>query len=253
MCPMAEHYTKAGAGWIVKKDAEPVLSAATPIRFVSFPRTGSHHIRQFLELYFERPLLPTTFFFPQGERPLFVHDHDPALNMSKQNTIYLYRNPVDTIFSYTLYFPNTDATKFITTVRSGQSNAILNEYVQAATIKYFAHLQSWLVDAPVTADRCVLYYDAIAKGKPELRHSELARVVRFLGGDWSKNRGDTCWKRLTKDVAARITEGVGHRTVVVHSATYEEARKLFRERFKEQIIEKLKEVPKLAPWLNTNA
>jgi hypothetical protein len=70
---------------------------------VSFPRTGSHWLRMLLELYFERPLLTRTFFFPEKDNYLLLHTHDLELDVKRHNVMYIYRDPVDTIYSQIKY------------------------------------------------------------------------------------------------------------------------------------------------------
>lgn len=65
---------------------------------VSFPRTGSHWLRMLMELYFERPSLVRIFYYPQKTHYLTLHTHDLDLQLVRENVLYLYRDPVDTIY-----------------------------------------------------------------------------------------------------------------------------------------------------------
>ena len=70
---------------------------------VSFPRTGSHWLRMMMELYFERPSLVRIFYYPERKAYLTLHTHDLNLDVERSNVIYLYRDPVDTIYSQLQY------------------------------------------------------------------------------------------------------------------------------------------------------
>ncbi|MGB1288530.1 MAG: hypothetical protein ACPG7F_18490, partial [Aggregatilineales bacterium] len=71
---------------------------------VSFPRTGSHWFRMVAELYFERPTLVRAFYYPEKTDYLFLHTHDIEIDVERRNVIYLYREPVATIYSQLNYY-----------------------------------------------------------------------------------------------------------------------------------------------------
>jgi hypothetical protein len=66
---------------------------------ISFPRTGSHWLRMLLELYTDRPLLPRSFFDHTRGDYLLNHSHDYEFALQPERLIYLYRDPVATVFS----------------------------------------------------------------------------------------------------------------------------------------------------------
>jgi len=70
---------------------------------VSFPRTGSHYLRMLMEVYFERPSLTRVFYFPEKKNYLTLHTHDLDLEVKHPTVIYLYRDPVDTVYSQLKY------------------------------------------------------------------------------------------------------------------------------------------------------
>lgn len=70
---------------------------------VSFPRTGSHWLRMLMELYFGRPSLVRVFYYSKRKDYLTLHTHDLELDVERTNVIYLYRDPVDTIYSQLWY------------------------------------------------------------------------------------------------------------------------------------------------------
>ena len=72
---------------------------------VSFPRTGSHWLRLLMELYFEKPALVRAFYYKDAMDFTCYHHHDENLELSgRKNVIYLYRNPVDTVYSQLCYY-----------------------------------------------------------------------------------------------------------------------------------------------------
>src|SRR5664280_1077746 len=71
---------------------------------VSFPRTGSHWLRMIMELYFKKPSLVRIFYFKDAQEFTCYHRHDEELDIERRNVLYLYRNPVDTIYSQLGYY-----------------------------------------------------------------------------------------------------------------------------------------------------
>ena len=79
--------------------------AALPL-FISFPRTGAHWINCVMELYFDRPRLRemrATFLDCTRTDWMWFHDHDLKLDLVHSNALFLYRAPVETIFSNLAY------------------------------------------------------------------------------------------------------------------------------------------------------
>lgn len=73
--------------------------------FISFPRSGCTWINCVMEVYFDRPRLregrPT--FLPRHRTDwMWFHDHDLNLDITHDNVLYLYRNPVEVLYSYSM-------------------------------------------------------------------------------------------------------------------------------------------------------
>ena len=66
---------------------------------ISFPRTGSHWLRMMLEQYSNRPLLIRSFFEHPNKDYLLLHSHDMQLSEKRKNVLYLYRKPIDVVYS----------------------------------------------------------------------------------------------------------------------------------------------------------
>ena len=52
-----------------------------------------------MELYFERPSLVRAFYYKDNQDFMTYHTHDIDLDVYRKNVIYLYRDPVPTIYS----------------------------------------------------------------------------------------------------------------------------------------------------------
>ena len=89
---------------VSQHEIDQFLSHPDNPQLISFPRTGSHFVRVFLEKYIKRPTLPVSID-KHGINDYFLY-HTHGMDTWRNNChnyIYLYREPVDTIFSYTKY------------------------------------------------------------------------------------------------------------------------------------------------------
>lgn len=80
------------------------------IRLVSYPRTGSHYVRIVIEDCIHCPCAPTSFLFNENTPPWGFHLHDRIVGSGNEgafsgfdSVIYLYRHPIDTIYSNIRY------------------------------------------------------------------------------------------------------------------------------------------------------
>ena len=111
---------------------------------ISFPRTGSHWLRMLMELYFDSPLLTRSFFSHEHDHYLLLHDHDLNLSVTAKQVVYLYRNPIDTIFSQMNYH---------------RENLDAHNRIAFWTDRYIAHLSKWLYHDSFTKHKIVLRYE----------------------------------------------------------------------------------------------
>ena len=120
---------------------EAFTKDSTNTLLISFPRTGSHWLRMLAELYFGRPSLVRVFYYPNRQDYLFLHTHDLDLSVKSSRVIYLYRAPVDTIYSQLRYYdesPNDRA-----------------RVIYWADL-YGRHLDKWLCSERFTTQKTIL-------------------------------------------------------------------------------------------------
>jgi hypothetical protein len=176
---------------------------------VSFPRTGSHWLRMLMELYFGRPSLVRVFFYPERRDYLTLHTHDLELDLERSSVIYLYRDPVDTVFSQLCYHdePLDDRAPII----------------QWSDL-YGRHLDKWLHSERFTIRKTVLTYEGM---KRDLA-TEFAKVLGHFGLSLDKTRLEKAADQVTKDEVRRKTKH--DRQVVQSGPDYERARLEFRKK-----------------------
>lgn len=204
---------------------------------MSFPRTGSHWLRMTLELYFDRPMLTRHFFEHESRRMLLWHDHDKPLSLVPDGpVIYLYRNPVDVVFSELTYHHAQRAV-----------DAPIDEVIRVAQ-HYRAHLRRWLL--PVGLDRTpdvVLAYEWLLDRPIEA----LRPAIELLGDpgeDFDEPRLRAVLDRVTPSLVVERTEYIP--AVMDRAADKDRRRALFRYRHGARVLELFQRDDELRPALD---
>lgn len=169
-----------------RKVVDAFVAAPDNTFLVSFPRTGSHWLRMLMEVYFGRPSLVRVFYYPERRDYLTLHTHDLDLDLERTNVIYLYRDPVATIFSQLCYHdePLDDCAR-------------INHWSDL----YGRHLDKWLCRERFTRCKTVLTYEAM---KQDLV-GEFAKVTRHFGEELDEARLAKAASLVTKDEVRRKT------------------------------------------------
>jgi hypothetical protein len=130
---------------------------------VSFPRTGSHWLRMICEAYTDRPTLVRSFYDHDNEDYLFLHVHDVELDFVAQDIIYLYRDPLPTVYSTMKY-------------HRVEGEAEVRKWAGA----YRAHLDKWLLQDQFSRSKTLVRYEDLPAG--------FERVAAHLGLDYDPAR-----------------------------------------------------------------
>lgn len=174
---------------------------------VSFPRTGSHWLRMIMELYFARPSLVRVFYYPDVTEYLTLHTHDIDLDVERGRVIYLYRDPVDTIFSQLNYYgePITE-----------------RERIVYWSDLYGRHLDKWLHSEQFTKHKTILTYEGL---KQDIA-AEFTKIVQHFGLSLDGKQLAKATGQITKDEVKRKTQH--DKQVIPLASTYEVDRREFR-------------------------
>jgi len=177
---------------------------------VSFPRTGSHWLRMVMELYFERPSLVRVFYFPERRNYLTLHTHDMDLDVTRQDVIYLYREPVDTIYSQMSY---------------EKDDLHDPSHVRYWSGLYGRHLDKWLHKETFTTHKTVIRYDRL-RDTPE---TEFAKICSHFNQILDSHRLAKAMTGVTKE---KVKEKTPHDPSVISlGEDYEDSRRVFREKY----------------------
>lgn len=186
-----------------------IANPANPF-LVSFPRTGSHWLRLIMELYFGRPSLVRVFYYPERSDYLCYHTHDLELDTVRDRVIYLYRNPIDTIYSQLKYHK-----------QDMDDREIRMKWVEL----YGKHLNKWLVEEDFTKEKIILSYDAMRKSLDR----EFAKICDFFHASFDKERLDRIRFQVSKD---QVKEKTTHDQQVINTSPGYTAQRIdFRQKY----------------------
>lgn len=196
---------------------------------VSFSRTGSHWLRMIMELYFEKPSLVRAFYFKDVSDFTCYHTHDMDLKLRRENVLYLYRNPAETVYSQLCYY---------------KENPDDQERRQHWTNLYTRHLAKWLVHDDFTRKKTVITYEGM---KSDMAH-EFVKICRHFGEELDACKLDAALEKVSK---AELKKKTAHDEQVVNlTEVYQKNRKAFTDRYSDLIYSEIySSEPELQRWL----
>ncbi len=176
---------------------------------ISFPRTGSHWLRNIIELYFKKPLLLRSFYYGYKKDFLLYHTHDliddyNLDNVECQRCIYLYRDFPETVYSYLTYL---------------HLDPFDDKNIEKITLLYAKHLKKWLIDKSIP-EKLVIKYEELKK-KPE---KEFEKICKFFGTSIDVKKLNKILKRIDYKTVKKSTQDSG---VVNLNQEYKSGRKEF--------------------------
>ncbi len=185
---------------------------------VSFPRTGSHWLRMLMELYFERPSLVRVFYYPEQKEYLTLHTHDLDLRVERRKVIYLYRDPVDTIYSQ-LYYHGSEIDD--------------QQQIRYWADLYGRHLNKWLYLERFTHKKTVVRYEKLK--------TDLIREFKKICGHFGVPLDVSKLLKVSSIVTKEHVKGkTFHDSRVINrDEKYEERRHLFRNIYGDLVWEVL--------------
>ena len=199
---------------------------------ISFPRTGSHWLRMLMELYFDRPSLVRVFFLkPAFKQRIFgykatditcYHRHDLDLEYTGlNNVLYLYRNPVATIYSLMSYH---------------EEDLKNRERVMYWAEKYSRHLEKWLLKENFSKKKTIITYENMCSDLDCVFED----ICDFFGVKFDSLKLSIAKEQVSKD---RLKDKTKHDDKVVNlSDSYTILREQFKNDYSGVIYEHLASV-----------
>lgn len=186
--------------------------------FISYPRTGSHWINCISEIYFNRPRLRegrTTFINRNRKDWMWFHDHDLGLNIVHDNILYLYRNPVETMYSYAM---------------AEKRGVIKEKFVIGQSKLYNRHLKKYLLNKKA---KVFVFYKNFIKDFD----NEYKKVSEFFGIPFNANKLSKAKKIVNKKSLINISRDKQFISNKLISKKYKDKRKEFTYKYGERIKE----------------
>jgi hypothetical protein len=194
--------------------------------YVGVSRSGSHWIRLVLEGYMGGKSPLSNFIACKDDINILLNrlndfkgTHDMQLDFKAENVIYLYRNPIDCIFSNLKY----DGTDLL------NRNAV--DYYLDIWIR---HIQKWYYDEQFTKNKVILCYEKLQEDFV----SEFSKILSFLNLEIDVDKIIKAKDIYTK---GKIREIVHDKKVINNESDYEIQRDKFIELHGKYIYEKLPE------------
>ncbi len=208
--------------------------------FVSYPRTGSHWLNCVMELYFDRPRLReerTTLFDKSRTDWMWFHDHDMDLTIKHPDVLYLYREPISTIFSHLNYYARLPESPLFEKSPLKADEKKIAEFCD----EYRAHLRKWLLSADKA--RTAVLYQRLRKSW----ETEFPKVCAHFNRPFDHARAAQAFATVTPEALASRT--VNPAAIGKHLLTksYEGDRDRFTERWGGCITAQVI-VPELKPF-----
>jgi hypothetical protein len=189
--------------------------------FISYPRTGSHWIRYVMEKYFKKPSLVVIYEYVNSKEFTSYHTHDfngdddtSVGDIKKENVIYLYRDPVDTIYSMIKY-----------------KNMVLSneETIKINVECYRNHLTKWLIDDNFTKNKLIIKYENF-KNNFSL---EFKKICDYYKVDFDSSKLNDIIEGLDKTKIKK--ESTNQYSKIDNTRTYDIDRSNFKENYTDLI------------------
>jgi hypothetical protein len=140
------------------------------------------------------------------------------LELRRENVIYLYRNPVETVYSQLCYYKESPDDQ---------------DRRQYWTNLYARHLAKWLVHEDFTRKKTVITYE----GMKSNMHREIEKICRHFGEDFDPANLDSVLTQVSKDELKKKTK---HDQQVVNlTDAYRNEREVFKKQYGDLIIDEL--------------
>lgn len=171
-----------------------------------------------MELYFEKPSLVRIFYHTDALDFTCYHRHDEDLSIERENVIYLYRYPVDTIYSQLNYYRES--------IYDRSRIAYWSEL-------YGKHLSKWLIEETFSKKKTLLTYEGMKRNIG----AEFEKIARHFSVRYDAKRLESAVEKVSKKEVK--TKTAHDRQVINLSRTYENQKESFREKYGPFVMQKI--------------
>jgi hypothetical protein len=189
------------------------------VTYVGLSRSGSHWIRLVLEHYMGGNSPLSNFLGSAINTNNFRATHDLQLDFVADYVIYLYRNPIDCIYS-NLKYDEID------------TNVDCISKIDYYLDIWIRHIQKWIYDENFTKDKVILCYEKLKNDF----NNEFSKLLIFLNLQVNTEKIEEGNNIYTK---SKIKKIVRDDRVINNELNYEIDRELFTQKYKNYIYDKL--------------
>jgi hypothetical protein len=198
---------------------------------VSYYRTGTHWLLMCLEAYFDAyVLLENTYFHGKQsddiKEILLVHSHDAGRSLVRDVVVYLYRNPVDVVFSRIYSFKQS-------LVLSGK------DLILKTAKNYKLHLEKWLLKETFTTKKTLISYDLLI----ENFETEFSKAIEHFYPFVDLGKVSRIKDLITKEAVKKRTKNLPR--IMPQGSDYNEIKLEFVNKYSKSINELIFEDNKL--------
>ncbi|MFX0090970.1 MAG: sulfotransferase domain-containing protein [Candidatus Hodarchaeota archaeon] len=170
--------------------------------FISFPRTGSEWLNCAMELYFNRPRLRknrVTLMPANRTDWMWFHDHDMELKIVHKKVMYLYRDPVQTIYSLIAYNLKNEVQSFFP-LTINNIREISEDTIVAYGKCYRDNLIKWILSEKKA--KTIISYERMKKS-PEI---EFQKVCQFFNLPFDKKTMSISFNNIQREQLIKLSD-----------------------------------------------
>jgi hypothetical protein len=183
-----------------------VFNDKTVPRLISYPRTGSHWFRILMEAYLREPAAVQSFFHaPKDVTSIWgFHIHHRLIKEPHpsegpvgglKNVIYLYRKPIDTIFSQMKYH------NVIPSQWNGKPNNNIISGMKKFKQEYYDHLDFYLNNKSNIPNLHYVQYEDLQSSPI----NTFEGCINFLGKQWNQQQFHEIYLKCDKQLTKKLT------------------------------------------------
>ena len=212
--------------------------------FITYPRTGSQWLEAVMEKYFDRPCMRerrATLIDAKRTDWLFFHDHDTDLSLHHENALYLYRSPVETVYSYLNYrFAASRRNSWWGRWRQRGEQPITEEKVRGFSAEYRAHLEKWLLSGQRA--RTYVRYELL-QSTPE---TEFPRICAHFELPFDHARMESAFREASREKMVEVAVKKKALSPALLSKDYTMGRRQFMQTYGD-LVRSIVMTPELTP------
>jgi len=199
-------------------------------RLVAHPRCGGHWVNCLINLYIHK--IDFKDYIHNGKNNVCIHTHDAKLLEKYKNIIYLYRNPVDKIYSTCCFYVKNPEYTY-----GFQKRYYVDDIFDKGTIIkhinfYIDNINKWIFQDNFTDKKTVISYDLLVNNFD----SEFLKILNHFEKQFDADN----IVRIKEISKLDIKKKDNQKRIINTSSNYNDNKKIFRNKMTSFIWENIK-------------